>query len=54
VTLSVRKVVTWLLLGLAVLYLVHSPEQAAGLVRTGAGALVDLGSALVAFARSLV
>ena len=54
VTLSVRKVVTWLLVGLAVLYLVHSPEQAAGLLRTGAGALVDLGSALVSFARSLV
>ena len=52
-TLSVRKVVTWLLLGLAVLYFVHSPEQAAGLVRTGAGALVDLGSAMVSFAGSL-
>ena len=52
-TLTVRKVVTWLLLGLAVLWLVHSPEQVAGLVRTGAGALVDLGSALVSFARSL-
>jgi hypothetical protein len=52
-TLPVGKVVVWLLVGLAVVYLVSAPEQAAGLLRDGVGALADLGSALVAFVRSL-
>lgn len=52
-TVSLRKVLTWLVVGLVVLYLVNFPEQAAGLVSTAAGGLVAGGSALVSFVTSL-
>ena len=52
-TLSLRKIVTWLLVGLVVLYLINFPEQAAGLVRTAGSGLVTAGSALVSFVTSL-
>jgi hypothetical protein len=53
VTVSLRKVLTWLVVGLVVLYLVNFPEQAAGLVSTAARGLVAAGSALVSFVTSL-
>ena len=53
-TVSLKKVLTWLAVAVLVLYLVNFPEQAAGLVRTAGSALVTTGEALVSFVTSLV
>jgi hypothetical protein len=53
VTLTLRKVLFWTVLGLAVLYLLHSPQQAAALAHAAGSRLVDAGAAIVTFVSSL-
>jgi hypothetical protein len=53
VTLSLKKIMTWLAVALVLLYLVNFPEQAAEFVRTAGGGMVSAGQALVSFVTSL-
>lgn len=53
-TMSVRRAVTWLLLGLVLFYVIRSPDHAAGALRSAALALGSIVSSLASFVSSLV
>jgi hypothetical protein len=48
-----RRIVTWLVVALVVLYVIRSPDHAAHMVRNAGGGLVDAASSLVSFVGSL-
>jgi hypothetical protein len=52
--MSLRKIASWTAFAMVVLYLVHSPEDAAQLVLSGGSALAVAGSSLASFVASLV
>jgi hypothetical protein len=54
VTVSVKKVLTWLVLAFVIFYVIKSPDQSAQLVRNAGHALGDAASSLAAFIGSLV
>ena len=54
VSLSLRKIMTWLVVALIVLYVIQFPESAAKVVRTIADGLVVAGEAIAAFFSSLI
>ena len=51
--MNVKKILVWLILGLAVLYVVQSPDHAAQVVRGAAAGLADAASSLASFVGSL-
>ena len=52
--MSVRKIASWLVLAMVVLFLINSPEYAAQIVLSGGSALAAVGSSLASFVASLV
>jgi large-conductance mechanosensitive channel len=54
VTVSVKKVLTWLVVAFVVFYVIKSPDQSAQLVRSAGQALGNAASSLAAFFGSLV
>ena len=52
--MSVRRIATWLVLAMVVLFLINSPQTAAQLVLSGSHALAAAGSSLASFVTSLV
>jgi large-conductance mechanosensitive channel len=54
VTVSLKKVVTWLVVAFIVFYVIQAPEQSAELVRSAGQALGDAASSLSRFVGSLV
>jgi large-conductance mechanosensitive channel len=54
VTVSVKKVLAWLVVAFVVFYVIKSPDQSAQLVRNAGHALGDAASSLAAFVGSLV
>jgi large-conductance mechanosensitive channel len=54
VTVSLKKVVTWLVVAFVIFYVIQAPEQSAELVKTAGTALGDAASSLATFLGSLV
>jgi len=54
VTVSVKKVLTWLIVAFVVFYVIKSPDHSAQLVRNAGHALGAAASSLAAFVGSLV
>ncbi len=54
VAVSLKKVLTWLVVAFALFYVIQAPEASAQLVRTAGQALGDAASSLAAFVSSLV
>lgn len=54
VSLSLRKMITWLVVALIVLYVIQFPTSAAKVVRTAADGLVVAGEAIASFFSSLL
>jgi hypothetical protein len=54
VAVSLKKVVTWLVVAFALFYVIQAPESSAQLVRNAGEALGDAASSLAAFVGSLV
>ena len=52
--MSVRKIASWLVLAMVILFLINSPESAAQIVLSGSSALAAAGSLLASFVASLV
>ncbi len=52
--MSLKKVVTWLVVAFALFYVIQAPESSAQLVRNAGEALGDAASSLAAFVGSLV
>ena len=48
-----RKVVTWLAVGLVLLYVIKSPDHAAQVVRNAGGGLALIASSFLSFVGSL-
>ena len=53
-TMSVKKVLTWLVIAFALFYVIQAPEASAQLVRSAGNALGDAAQSLAAFVGSLV
>jgi hypothetical protein len=51
--MSLKRVLTWLLLAFALFYVIQAPEASAQLVRTAGHALGDAAQSLAAFVGSL-
>ena len=54
VALSLKKVVTWLVVAFIVFYVIQAPEQSAQIVKNAGEALGDAASSLANFVGSLV
>jgi hypothetical protein len=54
VAVSLKKVVTWLVVAFVVFYVIQAPEASAQIVRNAGHALGDAASSLAAFVGSLV
>jgi hypothetical protein len=54
VTVSLRRVISWLAVGLLVLSVIQFPQQAGRIVGTAAGGLVVVGRSLVSFVDSML
>jgi hypothetical protein len=54
VTVSLKKVLTWLVVAFVVFYVIKAPDQSAQLVRNAGHALGDAASSLASFVGSLV
>ncbi len=52
--MSLKKVVTWLVVAFVVFYVIQAPESSAQLVKSAGQALGDAASSLAAFVGSLV
>ena len=52
--MSVKKVLTWLVIAFALFYVIQAPEASAQLVRSAGNALGDAAQSLAAFVGSLV
>ncbi len=52
--MSLKKVITWLVVAFAVFYVIQAPESSAQLVRSAGEALGDAASSLATFVGSLV
>ena len=52
--MSLKKVLTWLVVAFALFYVIQAPEASAQLVRTAGQALGNAASSLAAFVSSLV
>jgi hypothetical protein len=52
--MSVKKVLTWLVIAFALFYVIQAPEASAQLVRNAGNALGDAAQSLAAFVGSLV
>ena len=52
--MSVKKVLTWLVIAFALFYVIQAPEASAQIVRNAGHALGDAASSLAAFVGSLV
>ena len=53
-TVSLKKVLTWLVVAFVVFYVIKSPDQSAQFVRNAGRALGDAASSLASFVGSLV
>ena len=53
-TLSVKKVIAWLVIAFVVFYVIKEPDDSAQLVRNAGHALGDAASSLATFVGSLV
>jgi hypothetical protein len=53
-TMSWKKVITWLLAAFVIFYMIQAPEQSAQLVRNAGEALGGAAASLAAFVRGLV
>ena len=54
VAVSLKKIVTWLVVAFVVFYVIQAPEASAQIVRKAGHALGDAASSLAAFVGSLV
>jgi large-conductance mechanosensitive channel len=54
VTVTLKKVITWLVVAFVVFYVIRAPDQSARIVRDAGHALGDAASSLAAFVGSLV
>jgi hypothetical protein len=54
VAVSLKKVVTWLVVAFVVFYVIQAPEQSAQLVKNAGQALGDAASSLADFVGSLI
>jgi large-conductance mechanosensitive channel len=54
VTVTLKKVVGWLVVAFVVFYVIQAPEQSAQMVKNAGEALGDAASSLAAFVGSLV
>ena len=52
--MSVKKVLTWLVIAFALFYVIQAPEASAQLVRSAGNALGDAAQSLATFVGSLV
>ena len=52
--MSLKKVLTWLVIAFALFYVIQAPEASAQLVRSAGNALGDAAQSLAAFVGSLV
>jgi hypothetical protein len=52
--MSVKKVLTWLVIAFALFYMIQAPEASAQLVRSAGNALGDAAQSLATFVGSLV
>ena len=52
-SLSLRKMITWLVVALIVVYVIQFPTSAANVVRTAADGLVVAGESIASFFSSL-
>lgn len=52
--MSLKKVVTWLVVAFIIFYIIQAPETSAQLVRRAGNALGDAASSLATFVGSLV
>jgi hypothetical protein len=52
--MSVKKILTWLVIAFALFYVIQAPEASAELVRSAGNALGDAAQSLAAFVGSLV
>jgi large-conductance mechanosensitive channel len=54
VTVTLKKVVAWLVVAFVIFYVIQAPEQSAEIVKNAGQALGDAASSLSAFIGSLV
>jgi hypothetical protein len=54
VTVTLKKVVAWLVVAFVIFYVIQAPEQSAQIVKNAGQALGDAASSLSAFIGSLV
>jgi hypothetical protein len=52
--MSVKKILTWLVIAFALFYVIQAPESSARMVRSAGHALGDAAQSLAAFVGSLV
>ena len=52
--MSLKRVLTWLVLAFAIFYVIQAPESSAALVRSAGQALGDAAQSLATFVGSLV
>jgi hypothetical protein len=52
--MSVKKILTWLVIAFALFYVIQAPEASADLVRSAGNALGDAAQSLAEFVGSLV
>ena len=52
--MSVKKIITWLVIAFALFYVIQAPEASAALVRSAGNALGDAAQSLAQFVGSLV
>ena len=52
--MSMKKIITWLVVAFVVFYIIQAPESSAQLVRNAGHALGDAASSLATFVGSLV
>ena len=52
--MTLKKILTWLVVAFVVFYVIQAPEDSAALVRSAGDALGDAAQSLAEFVRSLV